>query len=80
MSSSSTHQSPSPVIPIALLEQVVVLYLHILTLPGCLIIGQVPPLDQVVDMALLVHAAKSRRENPQSQKATLLTSSQKSDL
>lgn len=80
MSSSSTHQSPSPVIPIALLEQVVVLYLHILTLPGGLIIGQVPPLDQVVDVALLVHATKSRRENPQSQKVTLLCSPQKPDL
>lgn len=50
-------------IPVALLEQVVVLNLHILALPGCLVIGEVPPLDQVVDVALLVHAARSRGES-----------------
>lgn len=69
---STLYQSHSPVIPIALLEKVIVLYLHVLTLPGCLIIGQVPPLDQVVDMALLVHAARSR-EKTLSQKATFLS-------
>ena len=50
-----------PVVPVGLLVGVVLWDVGVLALPGGLVVGQVPPLDQVVDVTLLVHAGGTRR-------------------
>lgn len=44
-----------PVIPVGLFVKVIVLDIHILAFPRCLVIGQVSPFNQIVDIPLLIH-------------------------
>ena len=51
-----------PVVPVVLFEGVKVGDVHLLALPCGLVVGQVPPLDQVVRIALLIRAAQQRKD------------------
>ena len=48
----------SPVVPVLHLEGVKLRNVHVLGLPGRLVVRQLSPLDQVVDVVLSVHTEK----------------------
>lgn len=49
-----------PVVPVLLFISLGVWYVHVLRLPARLIVRQIPPFDEVVNVILLIHA---EREN-----------------
>lgn len=51
-------RSLSPVIPVTLLVDVVILYLCLFNLPGSLVIWQIPPFNKVVNVPLLIHTGE----------------------
>ncbi len=51
-----------PVVPVLHLVGVKLRYVHVLGLPGRLVIRQLSPLDQVVDVVLPVHTGKHSKE------------------
>lgn len=58
VSVSDVSLSLSPVVPVLHLEDVKLLEVHFLGLPGGLVVLQLSPLDQVVHVVLPVHAEK----------------------
>lgn len=55
---SVSDVSLSPVVPVLHLEDVKLLKVHVLGLPGGLVVLQLSPLDQVVHVVLPVHTEK----------------------
>lgn len=49
-----------PVVPVLQFEGVKLWYIHILCLPGTLIVRYIPPLDKVVTVILLIHTKRNK--------------------
>lgn len=62
VSVSDVSLSLSPVVPVLHLEDVKLLEVHFLGLPGGLVVLQLSPLDQVVHVVLPVHAEKHSKD------------------
>lgn len=52
-----------PVVPVEEFEVLIVGDVYVIDLPGALVIGQVLPLDQVMDVSLLIKAATQGTES-----------------
>lgn len=67
VSVSHTHTKKSsrvcilPVVPVLHLVDVKLRHVHVLGLPGRLVVRQLSPLDQVVDVVLPVHAEETQQ-------------------
>lgn len=60
--SASSWVRVSPVVPVLQLVDVKLGYVHVLGLPGGLVVGQLSPLDQVVDVVLPVHTGRHSKD------------------